>query len=562
MAGEVHGRTFWLAAIGILAVAAVLRFHGLAARGLVEWDGAYYVGVARTWGAGLQWLFERYVQNAAGSSLSERLLTDGVAVSPTAKHGLIAIMMFGAPLTGFTELLGTGVAAVAAVATIGMCGLVAATAFNRSVALLSMFLLTFSFTHLHYSRSGFPVSVSALCVTIAWFLYLRSCAADEPWPLRRRMALLAGLMTGLAVTVHYNLFWVPCLFYGLLAWQALRDAIGGSGRDVRHQGGIAGMFLLGSLILPLAFELGTRLLQAFVGASPGLSTAVQGRFGDARLLTYFEEVYLHTVGQGNNFVAREPWFYLRLIGEWEGYGVLAALLASLVWTAVRCDVPALVRASCLGIAALPLLIWTLFSFPVARTIGVATPAWAIVSAASACRAYDHLVARNRRLARVCAACGLIVIAAAGTWRARPIWDVRSGMPAALAFMQEHGSVKHISTEFPLSRLLVGRANAIDATVSFQGKDTAQVLRTFETEDYRYLVASGGRFTSDKGLMAMLEDVDPVFRTHHSFRLQAYEYFDREVQRAILSSPEQLEVYEIRELLEHTQDGTPDVRHLR
>jgi hypothetical protein len=122
------------------------------------------------------------------------------------------------------------------------------------------------------------------------------------------------------------------------------------------------------------------------------------------------------------------------------------------------------------------------------------------------------------------------------------------MPAAVAFMRERGSVRHVSTEFPLSRLAVGRNDAIDTTITFWGKDPVQQLTSLSAEGYEFLLVSVGRFTSEPRLTALLETAQPVFRTHHSFHLTAYEYFDRNVQRAVLSAPEEIEVFSIRDVL--------------
>jgi hypothetical protein len=546
-----------LLTLGILAVAAILRFWNLSERGLVEWDGAHYVGVAKTWGAGLTWLWDRYVLNEAVPSLSERLLTDGVASSTTAKEGFISVLLLGAPFVGFSELLGPAVAACAGVMTIWVCGQVGAAAFNPAVGLLAMFLLTFSFIHLHYSRSGFPMSVATLCLTAAWLLYLRSRNVAQPRAWRHRKVLACGAMTGMAFTVHYNLFWVPPVFVGLFAWELpqgwLRRATSDQSYVVRDAVVKLGLFSIGLLLPLLIFEGGTSIIKSAVEGSSSLSTAVRGRYDDATFLTYFEALRYQIFGAAQEDVsllsAADPLFYVRLIGRWEGYVALVFLFVSLLWIALRRDLPVPVRISCLAFGALPLAIWSAFSFPVARTIAAATPAWAVVIAASVDEAYRRLQPRIGAHVRLWTACLLVTVAAAGVWRARPIWDVRSGMGAAVEFMRQQGSIKHASTEFPLSRLVVGRQNAIDTTVTFSKSDAAQVLNSLYADGYRFVLASGPSIMADAHLRALLTQARPIFRTHHSTHLHAYEYFSRDAQRAVLDAPEQIEVYAIRDVLD-------------
>jgi hypothetical protein len=123
------------------------------------------------------------------------------------------------------------------------------------------------------------------------------------------------------------------------------------------------------------------------------------------------------------------------------------------------------------------------------------------------------------------------------------------MPAAIAFMRAQGSVRHLSSEFPLSRLHAGRTQVLDTMHTFFGKDARSVLASLYREDgYRFLLLSGARVRSDAGLVRLAEQARPVFRTPHSIRLTAYEYYDRAAQRAALSMPEEIVVYEIREIL--------------
>ncbi len=46
-----------LPVVALLLVAAGLRWWGLGQRGLIEWDGAYYLGVVKTVLAGLEWFW-------------------------------------------------------------------------------------------------------------------------------------------------------------------------------------------------------------------------------------------------------------------------------------------------------------------------------------------------------------------------------------------------------------------------------------------------------------------------------------------------------------------------
>lgn len=514
----------WRLWAAILAAAGLLYFWGLSDRGLLEWDAAYYLGVARTARVGLDWLAERILFGVSADLLRERLLQEGVAVNATAKHGFVLLLVAGSYFFGLGERLSLFISAFFGLATIGVTGRVARILFNRWVGALAMALAALSFTQLHYSRSGLPVTAPTFFVCLGWLLVLTQ---RDFW---------AGLSIGFALTCHYNLFWVPPLFFLFLLRQ-------------RAEKGMT--FAGGALLPPLFFEGGTRLVQWFVYQTPALVSAFQGREGKGRFFSYLEDLYFQTLGQGTSFTGREPFFYLNLMVQWEGILTAGALGVALLWFIRRSKKNfSMPQYSCWVLTVLPLIIWSSFSHPVARAIGVAVPAGAILLAAWSEALYQRIKVHLGKMAPPVGWGLLGAVVAAGCLHLAPLLAVRSGMPEAVTLMRQSGSVKHISSEFPLSRLYVGRLNALDTTLTFYGKDPTRVLSSLYDDGYRFVLMASGRFTSDPNLVKMLEGVRPIFRVPHAFRLSGYEYFNHNgtTREKVLSAPQQIEIYTISDIL--------------
>ena len=534
--------------IGVLLLAAVLRFWGLQTRGLLEWDGAYYLGVAKTMLAGIHWLSSRLLHIGGDVSLASRLLQEGVAMNTNAKPGFILPVFLGVLVAGPSEMTILAISAFAGIATVYLTGRIASMLFGVRAALLAMLFLGLSFTHLSYSRSGLSVSVSTLFLCLGWFGYLRSLSPSAAGGSSQALRLFwSGCAIGYAFTCHYNLFWIPLVFAGFFAFEVNGHT------PIRLIAGRFAMFCLGVIAPLVCFEALTRLAQWMIVRSSTLSAAAAGRWGTGHFMAYFEDLRFQTLGQGHSFSWHDPLFYFRLIAQWEGVGVLCALIVSLCWSLWRLRnhwTPGFI--SCLALAWIPIVIWSGFYYPVARTVGVAAPAMAILLAAMGDAVYGWGARRFGATARVVGVAFIFLITLCSWRHVQPIMQMRSGMPEAVQFMRTHGSVKHLSSEFPLSRLYVGRTNVLDTWVSFSGKNAREVLQACDRDGYRFILMSVGRFTSDPALVHLLEGVKPVFQTPHSFHLFSYEYFDVtegvERQRRMREAPEEIQIYNIRDVL--------------
>lgn len=196
----------------VVACAALLRFAELPARGLWYWDEATLLRSARFYStfSGARASGSLSGDPRAAVALQQEARKGGGERTRTAKPAVDTLLAAADSLLGSRDLSGLLVSALAGTATVlALAAAPLPTPFS-SASLAAAALLALSSWHLNYSRSALSQSVSLLAVTAVLAATLAALqpgrAGDGPRPSR---LAAAGLLSGLAFTTHYNLFWLP-----------------------------------------------------------------------------------------------------------------------------------------------------------------------------------------------------------------------------------------------------------------------------------------------------------------------------------------------------------------
>ncbi len=533
-------QVFLVISILILILAGVIRFWNLDQRALIEWDEAYYFGVVKTYRIGFDWFIKNLAYGATTDSLKTQLLEEGIAVNPTAKHGFILILFMFSFIFGVNELLPLIVSVIFGIATIYLTGLIASKIFNWKIGLLSMLLLTFSFFHVHYSRSGYPTSVVIFFVCLGWFFYLSSltCKNEKKYNLKKK-TLLSGLSVGYAFTAHYNTYWVFPLFLIFLLLETFTNKI--TTQRIYFLGKKNIIFLTGFIFPLLFFEVGTRILKIYVE-----SYAVLTNMPGSNFFVYSEDLFYQVLGRDT--LKPISVFYFDLIVRWEGFLVLSLIIASLVWGIflIKKNHSFLLMSS-LAMIFIPLIILSK-SVVVARNIAVVLPATSILIATLIYYIYCKLKSFNSYISIITISLFLVLVFVGGLVHLQPVFSIQSGMPKAISFMQKNGSIKHISSEFYLSRLYAGRMNIFDPVFGFSEQNIRDQVKNLYLQGYKFILIAQTKHNINQRLLELLKDKKPIFTTPHSVRIFSEEYTDDKIKKKVANLSDQIEVYSIEDLV--------------
>lgn len=273
----------------IIIVAAFLRFSGLAERGLVFWDEAYYSCEAKTLSAVVD-----YHQHKPAESLKEYLIGQGcIFPTGTAKPGFMALFSLAMLFFGPVDYSGMALLAFFGLLTVILVFFLAQKMYGTTTGLTASFLLAVSGYHILYSRSIFSNALGLFFLLAGIYIYLYAK------PGKGRM-FLAGLVFGFAFSVHYGL--LPNILLILLA-----EVIRVTWKNSQPGAWKGSLFLIaGMLVFPLLFESGYRLIQHIYSA--GLS--------DVANLTYFQSLarqFRWSAEAVTGSAGRDYLFYLRAL---------------------------------------------------------------------------------------------------------------------------------------------------------------------------------------------------------------------------------------------------------
>lgn len=357
-------RPLWLG--GILAAGVLLRIWGLPARELSYYDegGHWRMGYAPA--AALRACAADVARGDLPSREAARasVLRHGFPDAYFgAHHGYVAFESLVMAAAGLRDDAGFWVSAFWGSLTLLVVYRIGTVLGSPAAGLCAATLLAASPNHVFYSRAALAQATSVFFVYAGFFCLLR----PVPERAARRSCLVAGILLGYGLTVHYNLFWTAPFALGIAAVPA--------GGRPRAALGRMGALVCGLAVFPLLFEGMTR------AATPCLARG----FPDA--MSYFQEVTRQfSINTGGYSVSRStPIFYVIHWVRTEGVLFAAAASASAAFLAARLlkerSVAALRWAALAGLVLVPHVLYAPLPLKGARTMLVAMPAAALCVAA-------------------------------------------------------------------------------------------------------------------------------------------------------------------------------------
>lgn len=536
-------RNFFIILFIIFILAATLRFYNLTSRGLLDWDEAYYLEIVKTQRAVISWTFNCFFGSKSLGSFQNYILENGGAVNTFAKDGFLVFVLIASFFMGLKSYTSLIVSAIFGTLTVGIIYLLGRKLFDRRSGLIAMFLIAISSYHIHYSRSGFSQAVSVFFIYLGLLFFVLSIRQKENLSRSNKFLAFCGLSTGYAISCHYNLFLMFASIYIFeLFWQ-YREKVPIKNRIKRIV--LLGVF---SLIPILFWSVLSEAIKAFIYSNPQWVEAVRGATGRGDFVSFFGRLkdllnlFLSSPFRSATQTSegRDLLFYFKRLWEWGGPAVLILLLTSIIFLSARLfakfDYGEFII---LFLAISSLIFWSSYGWQVTRSFLASIPAIAL------------LIGRMLRgfkksfIALVC----LAVIISEGFFLYQEI-SYKSGYPEAIEYMKTHRGVKHLSSQYTISRFLVGRKNALDITVSFEGADIEKKLRRlYEEEGYRYLLLDQMQYISDSNLIVRLtKNTKPVFTTAHSTLANLYENDTRDFPDKVKNQPQILKVYQLEDIV--------------
>lgn len=347
------------------AAAVALRLYGLGERGIFYHDEGMYVALAKYHSGLLQtFLTDLFQARLSSQSLLEKadaLWLEGgtpwMRAHALHEYSLIALFTVFSPTETLNHILITACSLLTFPILLGFTwsrkqGETPSA--GRWVGVIAALLLAFSVWDLHSSRSGLSQSMSLLvtCLTLrlAWEI-----PAEKIMTVRRLVGI--GVLTGLAFTTHYNLFWLPLLMAFWVGWCDWK-------RKAQLREWIRNSAWLGAgMLFPLlVFEAPHRLLRGWFTGRPFAPYYELPLF--RQIPSYIEQVF-HQVFYWEKVGPQpplNPLFLPSALWELEGPFFSSLLLLGVMGLVLRMRSRDPRAWLLLAWATLPYAIWTAFGY--------------------------------------------------------------------------------------------------------------------------------------------------------------------------------------------------------
>ena len=117
-------------------------------------------------------------------------------------------------------------------------------------------------------------------------------------------------------------------------------------------------------------------------------------------------------------------------------------------------------------------------------------------------------------------------------------------------MREHSGIKHLSSQFTISRSFVGRKNALDISLSFEGINPELKLHElYHKLGYRYLLLDQMRYAfADSPVVKAADNSKPVLVLPHSTRANLFENNIPGFADKVMNAPQVLMVYDLADIM--------------
>lgn len=407
------------AALAILVLAAVLRFHDLALRGLIYWDEAKFALEGIRVETGLLALVGQHVSLAAGKSIG------------TAKpmHALLLAVAYLA--FGVHDYAGLYLNATCSILSVALAMYIALRLFGPTVALVAGLLLATSEYDVIYARSVLSESDAAFLFLCAVAVWLARDLERQNFPRQPARGLtgplLSGLLCGAAFTVNYRMVVYDAVL-------VLTDLI----LVVRVDRRLVWPRLLAWTGAGLFFPVVWQAIDLVAHARHFLLFGHE--LGGGWFPYYGETIY--QIHQGKQSAFRfQPLTYVGWFVVRQGWWQLLLLCFAFVMVAWKRSTQWMIPAA---LVAVPYLIYTFAPFTVPRNLVAALPFAMMLMAAALWSALARLGP-----ASILAIAAALVLGGASSIGAWQLTAERSGFISAARYVEQHGGSALTSTEIML-----------------------------------------------------------------------------------------------------------------
>lgn len=547
---------FSLILVLILVFSFFLTSWQLKKRSLLDWDEGYYLNIVKTWRATADWFIYKVFRPSIikDTGIEEFVLERGGALNTFAKDGFLTVVFLFSYLFGIHDTTILWVSVIFGVLTVYLVYLIGKEVFGETAGLISAGIMAVSVYHLHYSRSGFPQTTSVFFLYLAVFLYLQSCQIAFNIRKCKRLIFFCGLSLGYAFCCHYNLIWSLPVFLSL---EPVRAFIFEK-KAIFKVTLTRTLLMCSGIIFPILFFGGiSELIKLVLYLNPGYKLAIQGATGTGAFVSYFDRIQeflapLLTGGSGYVFSLNnpDPLFYLKLLVRWEGFFIVALLLLGITFLIFR-----QLRKSIfsefiiLALFLIPFLYWSFYPWQLSRNLIPAIPAAVLIIGNLLSRFLENKY-KEGILQPAAVLIVILLIALQGFWRIKNELNFSSGFPKAIEYMKAHLGARHLSSDFTISRFLVGRKNALDISTSFKDSDIAEKLKgLYNEQGYRYLLLDQFRYYfKDSPIVQAAKRSKPVLVVAHSTDANLFENNFAGFATDISRAPKELEVYKLDEII--------------
>lgn len=544
----------------VLSLSIFLAFFHLEKRSLLDWDEAYYLNIVKTWRAVADWGIYKIFKpvQVMHFGLSDYILEYGGAINTFAKDGFLAVAFLFSYLFGTQDTAILRVSALFGVLTVFLTYIIGRVSFGRRAGLLASCILSVSILQLHYSRSGFPQATSVFFLYLAVLLYILSYQHLNNFKMSNRLLFFSGVSLGYAFTCHYNLFWgIPVFIILEAAVKFLYK------KQIQFRHFIKRIILLSlGVSVPIIFFGGlSQLVKLIISLNMSFQEAVRGSLGIGVFVSYFDRILnfmapsLSVATLRGNCVyspgqSVSPFYYVKILRDWEGGFILVLLLAGIAFLIYRQLRQRIFAEFCvLTLFLLPFTYWSLHPWQLSRSIVPVIPAAVLIIGFLLAKIPEKYCKNESSKSTVVFITLLILILQAYPRISKEL-SYESGYPAAIRFMREHSGIKHLSSQFTISRSFVGRKNALDISLSFEGLDAARKLQDlYQRDGYRYLLLDQMRYAfPDSPIVKAADKSKPVFILPHSTRANLLENNIPGFADKVLNSPQVLMVYDLADIM--------------
>jgi hypothetical protein len=358
----------------IVGAGALVRFYAIRDHGIFIHDEGHFLNVVRTYGDAVRWLWKNRGEQRSPGEARDYLLRRGGSLFGTAKEGHIAAMALFSLVYGVRPTTGVALSAIFGTATLLLVFLLGARLYDVPAGVLAAAALASSALFLKYSRSGLAQADSIFFAYLGVFLYLLSRERTQH---RALLLALAGASLGVAFTCHYNIAYVLIVLVCAEVLFPLGGALAGMQprAPARWQAALilGAVFALYLVLFDIPFELAKI---AIGGAYPGFFSY----FGDLHYHVLRYHAGSHALGAAPaRIVFDDPLYFIRILVVQEGAVASLLLLCGFVFFLARffherrCGDFVLIV-----LFAMPLAVWSFYSFRVERSFIVILPAAALI----------------------------------------------------------------------------------------------------------------------------------------------------------------------------------------